>query len=220
MAWEIDWSKNGTTGSRCWGRNPTSHIRKARRWHWMSTGEARRGGVETPTYRKDSWEIDWTKRKNKKVWARNPMSKMPASREWHWISFSTLLKTGIKWRPAFRGNESGRWLDQSGYWKLNRRGMTQEDVELCNKHGIWNAKRKISVPEHRLVALKKYGSLPKGTVVRHINGVKQDNRPENLVLGTTQENTMDHNQARLAAMVWREMFGTLLGIVMSIKGDE
>lgn len=42
--------------------------------------------------------------------------------------------------------------------------------------------------------------------MRHLNGDKTDNRPENLVLGTTQENTMDHNTARLMAMYWREKY--------------
>lgn len=89
--------------------------------------------------------------------------------------------------------------------------MTQEEIELAQSHGLFRGERKTFVYEHRLVALKKYGSLSAADVVRHMNGVRTDNRPENLVRGTTQENTMDHNTARLMAMYWREMYQSCSG---------
>ena len=47
-------------------------------------------------------------------------------------------------------------------------------------------------------------------VVRHLNGIKSDNRPENLILGTLEENNMDHETARKESMYWREKYCELL----------
>ena len=95
---------------------------------------------------------------------------------------------------------------------LSRKGMTQAEIDLADKHNLFKGTRgkKAFVFEHQLVALKKYGNRLSGTVIRHLNGVKTDNRPENLVRGTTQENTMDHNKARLMAMYWRERYEELI----------
>ena len=55
---------------------------------------------------------------------------------------------------------------------------------------------------HRLVMLAFKGPRPEGNEIRHLNGVKTDNRLENLQYGTQSENTADqvihgvHNQAR------------------------
>ena len=87
--------------------------------------------------------------------------------------------------------------------------MTDDDIKLAESHGLFRGKRKLFVNEHQLVAVKKYGKLPPHSVVRHLNGIKTDNRPENLVLGTTQENTMDHVTARMQAMYWREKYESL-----------
>lgn len=44
---------------------------------------------------------------------------------------------------------------------------------------------------HRLVTDAFIGELPEGMVTRHLNGVHADNRLENLVYGTPQENNLD-----------------------------
>lgn len=43
---------------------------------------------------------------------------------------------------------------------------------------LWNGGNPIS--EHRYLAIKAWGPIPKGYVVNHKNGIKQDNRLENL----------------------------------------
>jgi hypothetical protein len=208
-AWEVDWSHHGNTGQKVWARNPRGHTRNSRVWHWVSTGSLRACGINTPEYRKDSWEIDWSKRNGKLVWGRNQVSKMPKSRAWHWINFSTLVGTGVNWYP--KKERMGRWIACDGYVHLNRRGMTDEEIDIANTHSLWRGERRAFCREHQLVAVKKYGAIPAGMVVRHLNGIKYDNSPDNLVLGTTQENTMDHNTARLQAMYWREQYQMLLG---------
>lgn len=164
------------------------------------TGYLRDQGVQTPAYRKDSWEVDWATRNGKLVWARNPESKMPSARDWHWVDFHTLEDVGIRWKP--KSEKSGRRVGTSGYVILTRKGMTDEEIALATEHGLFRGAKRSFVKEHQLVAVKKYGYVPQ--VVRHMNGVKTDNRPENLVGGTTQENTMDHNTARIMTMYWHE----------------
>lgn len=204
----------GNTGDRVWARSPTARIRKARDWHWVTTGYLRQHGVNTPVYRSDSWEVDWTKRNIKLVWARNQASKMPTARNWHWVDFHTLERAGVGWKPA--RVKQGRFVNSHGYVTLTRPGLTDEDIALAQKAGLFRGARRANLLEHKLVALKKYGELPAGTVVRHINGVKTDNRPENLVLGTTQENTRDHDTARVQAMYWRERCEAAEGVLLQI----
>jgi len=49
------------------------------------------------------------------------------------------------------------------------------------------------VPEHRLIWEKKYGKIPKGHQIHHINGDKSDNRIENLQMLYIIEHTQLHN---------------------------
>jgi hypothetical protein len=44
---------------------------------------------------------------------------------------------------------------------------------------------------HRLVAEAFLGPAPQGQEVRHLNGNRLDNRPENLAYGSSRENTLD-----------------------------
>jgi len=202
MSWEVDWTHPENNGSKVWARNPASHIPRARKWHLVTTGHLRDCGINTPKNRRDSWEVDWSQREGKKVWARNLESKMPSARVWHWVDYHTLNKSGVTWMS--KNEKTGRGLNTHGYVIFYRRGLVTEEIALAEKHGLFLGKKKQYLMEHRLVALKKYGTLPKGIVVRHINGVKTDNRPENLVLGTHSENCRDHDTARIEAMQWRE----------------
>lgn len=213
--WEVNWAHPQNTGTKVWARSniyPNSH---AAQWHWVTTGYLRSRGVVTPIYSADSWQIDWKKRNKKLVWGRNPKSKMPQARCWHWIDHSTLDTAGIKWQPAH--NYTGRHKNQNGYIVLTRRGMTGSQILLADRYNLWMGRLKAYVLEHRIVAATKYGAKVIGRVVRHKNGVKDDNRPKNLLLGTSPENTADHNSARLSAMIWREKYYALLSRVRACK---
>lgn len=54
---------------------------------------------------------------------------------------------------------------------------------------LWNSGHKRLIKAHRLVWQNFYGPIPAGLCINHKNGVKHDNRLENLELLTLSENT-------------------------------
>lgn len=196
--WEVDWTAGKRRGGDVLARDLGSKIRKCREWAWRRTDFLRRHDVDSPEFGA-AWEVDWTKRrKGNKVWARNPISKRPEAREWRWVSKGTLITGGVDWVLQ----QLGKHRNTHGYVMLTKRSMSIEDVALCEKHGLFTSSG--TVQEHRVVALKKYGRLAKTDLVRHINGDKADNRPENLLTGTHKENHTDHRTAVVRMMYWRE----------------
>src|SRR5260221_2911017 len=216
MAWEIDWEQGRDKQGRVLARNLASHIRSAREWHRVQPGPLKGYGANVPVYRADSWEVDWSRRNGKLVWARNPQSKMPTAHEWHWVAFHTLEHAGIRWRP--KTEKTGRFISGDGYVMLTPQGMTAEEVRLADEHGLWRGTKRGACPEHRLAAVKKFGRIPPGQYVRHLNGSKTDNSPDNLVLGTPQENAWDHETARRMAMYWRNRYEEAQAEIERLRG--
>jgi len=71
--------------------------------------------------------------------------------------------------PNWKG---GRFKDANGYIRIKMKGH-----RLSDHNGY--------IREHRLIAEKKYSrKLKKGEIVHHLNGIRDDNRPENLVITT------------------------------------
>lgn len=83
---------------------------------------------------------------------------------------------------SFNWNKSGRYVDKCGYvWVRN--------VEHPKNHKGW-------IQEHRLVMEKKLGrSLEPHEIVHHKNGVKDDNRDENLKLMNRRAHQKSYKQA-------------------------
>ena len=59
--------------------------------------------------------------------------------------------------------------------------------------------KRIHVSAHRLVWQYLFGVIPKGMEINHKNGVKTDNRPENLEVVTPSENALHAHKLGLAA---------------------
>ena len=98
-----------------------------------------------------------------------PTNKRCASCNYKWsgrnkkISKNQLGSKNNNWK-------GGRMITSDGYIKIKMIGHYLSD---CSGY----------VPEHRLVASKKYNVILKPTdIVHHLNGIRNDNRNENLVI--------------------------------------
>ena len=110
---------------------------------------------------------------------------------------------------------SGEWeIDEKGYiW----RNMVRKGLKGGGSHLIPVKKRRVEkkLPlgylmvratidgkringlAHRLVWQDLYGDIPEGMIINHKNGLKDDCRPENLILSTYSENAIHAHDAGL-----------------------
>jgi len=91
----------------------------------------------------------------------------------------------------------------NGYREIHKDNLTPELRELAKKH--LKIHRNYYY-EHRLIALQKYGTkaIQPGIVVRHRDGDKLNNDPDNLRLGTQGDNVRDHMTDRKELQLLRE----------------
>jgi hypothetical protein len=95
---------------------------------------------------------------------------------------------------TLRGPESPVWkggrFKSRGYWMVSLTTLLPEDVALA---APMVAKGRAYLPEHRLVMARMLTRpLVADEVVHHINGVKTDNRPENLEIHGARTHKMTH----------------------------
>jgi hypothetical protein len=112
-----------------------------------------------------------------------------------WFGRKHSDKTRLKLSLQRRGELNHRW--KGGRFKSNgyiyRWSPEHPFAMKCSS--------KMYVLEHRLIMEDKLGRhLKNGEVVHHINGIRDDNRIENLKLTTTGKHIGDHNSER----IWKE----------------
>ncbi len=92
-------------------------------------------------------------------------------------------------RGANHANFKGGWVNGSGYRYLSLHALSGDQLAMARLLG--DARH--GVAEHRLVLAMKIGRpLRKGEVAHHINGIKSDNRPQNLELRMKGEHHREH----------------------------
>lgn len=92
-------------------------------------------------------------------------------------------------QPTPRGEKHWAWkggrCNKSGYIYISK-----PEHPFCNGDG--------DIAEHRLVMEAKIGRyLTKNEIVHHINEIRDDNRPENLMIMTPSEHTKHHSAGRV-----------------------
>lgn len=108
-----------------------------------------------------------------------------------------IIAQGIKTRNSrIVANEGPpRFADRAGNWQGGRRRLETGYVYVYAPNHLYSTKAGY-VMEHRLVMEKELGRLLEpGEVVHHINGKKDDNRPENLEVKTKENHISEHFKA-------------------------
>lgn len=98
----------------------------------------------------------------------------------------------IQWLKKYKGKNHSKW--KGGRIKMKNGYILIYSPDHPNKLKTGKG----YVMEHRLVMEKSIGRyLEKWEVVHHINGVRDDNRIENLVLTQTGKHIAEHNHNRV-----------------------
>ena len=95
-------------------------------------------------------------------------------------------------------NELLTYKDGRLYWAVGGKGITKGKRTGAPTQGGYREFKAKGVRrlEHRIVWEMHHGPIPEGLQIDHINGVRNDNRIENLRLATNQENSHNMGDAK------------------------
>ena len=75
--------------------------------------------------------------------------------------------------------------------------MIYDNIKWCMNRGYWT-NRKYGLL-HRYIYTEHNGKIPEGYVVHHINSIRTDNAPKNLIAMTKSEHSILHNKGKKAS---------------------
>lgn len=115
-------------------------------------------------------------------------------------------------RPATRERSSqwkgGRYVSQ-GYRHVMIALLPPEQIELALAMTTGTY-----IPEHRVVAAATVGRpLTRADIVHHVNGEKLDNRPENLIVTSNRDHSLEHREIT-------RRFAALMAEVESLRAEN
>lgn len=102
--------------------------------------------------------------------------------------------------PGYDGYAADEKGNIFSFWKRGKGSkgyLVNEPVKKLKGNRSWTGHLKVDLKGgrvefvHRLVYRAFNGDIPKGLIVRHLNDIPDDNRPENLCLGTFKDNSAD-----------------------------
>lgn len=113
-------------------------------------------------------------------------------------------------------------------WKNNAGGKRSKPFLMkptLNKDGYWIISfgvfgKRVQKTLHQLILETVKGPRPVGSVVRHLNGNKLDNRIENLTWGTPGDNNRDtskHGKSTRGSRSWNAVFTEKLVKKLKVK---
>lgn len=110
-------------------------------------------------------------------------------------------------RMSVRGFASARYREKNNQWKggkaIEHRGYLLVRISTLpvNEQEWFSDRRHGYIPEHRLIVARRLGrALRSDEYVHHINGIKNDNRDENLEIVDASLHSHDHANA------WRTIY--------------
>ena len=92
-----------------------------------------------------------------------------------------------------------------GYRYLHYKLVEPEIVKMFQDSGMTIDARHAYIQEHRVVAARTFGRMATwpGILIRHKDGNKLNNVPNNLLIGTNQDNKDDHMTSIRKMLEWR-----------------
>jgi hypothetical protein len=113
--------------------------------------------------------------------------------------------------------DAGRWINQHGYVMVYRWALTSDQQLWFDAMFVTLPGKKLALPEHRVVMAAHLGRpLERHETVHHKNGIRIDNRIENLRLYKTGAHHPGYGDFY---QEWQEALAEIARLTATVHGD-